>query len=166
MLQPTVRRTWGPQGCTPIQHAWDAHDRLSVLSALTLSPAGKRLDLLFDVWGHNITAAEVLVMLRGLSRRFPNGYILVLDRWSPHRAAVRQLAGVAGGRIQVEWLPPYAPTLNPVERVWGHGKHVELANFVPDDAEHLRREMEAALGRATGEQALLRSFFAWAKLPI
>jgi len=166
MLQPTVRRTWSPRGQTPIQYAWDAHDRLSVLSAITLSPTGKRLGLLFDVWGHNIGAAEVLVMLAGLRRRLPRGFILALDRSLPHRSAIKRLAGTAGGRINIQWLPPYAPTLNPVERVWGHGKHDELANFVPDDAEHLRGEMEAALARTAREQRLLRSFFAWAKLRI
>lgn len=166
MLQPVVRRTWAPRGSTPVQYAWDAHHRLSVLSALSLGPQRKRLGLVFDVWGHNITATEVLVMLRGLLRRFPNGYILVLDRWSPHRSAVRQLKAAATGRVQVEWLPAYAPMLNPTERVWGHCKHAELANFVPDHVEHLRLETEAALVRTASEQTLLRSFFAWAELKI
>jgi hypothetical protein len=57
MLQPTVRRTWAPRGETPISHAWDRHDRLSVLSALTVSPGARgrrrrrrrRVGLLFDV---------------------------------------------------------------------------------------------------------------------
>lgn len=166
MLQPTVRRTWAPSGQTPVQKAWDRHDRLSVLSALTLSPGRERLGLLFDVWCHNITADEVLVMLRSLARRFPKGYILVMDRSGPHRTAIKRLASVASGRVEVELLPPYAPKLNPVERVWGHGKHDELANFVPDHIEHLRGELEAALIRTADEQGLLRSFFAWAKLKI
>ena len=33
MLQPLLRRTWAPQGETPLSHAWDRHDRLSVISA-------------------------------------------------------------------------------------------------------------------------------------
>ena len=163
MLQPVCRRTWAPKGQTPIQHAWDRHDRLSVLSALTLSPGREHLQLLFDVWQQNIGADHVLVMLRSLARRFPKGYILIMDRSAPHRSAVKQLAG---GRIVVELLPPYAPTLNPVERVWGHGKHDELANFVPDDVEHLRVKLEAALVRTADEQTLLRSFFAWARLEL
>ena len=35
MLQPTVRRTWAPQGQTPIHLSWDRHDRLSVIAANT-----------------------------------------------------------------------------------------------------------------------------------
>lgn len=166
MLQPLVRRTWAPTGRTPVQYAWDRHDRLSALSALTLSPRGNRLGLLFDVRGHNVTAAEVAVMLRGLSRRCPKGFLLVPDRANPHRSAVKRLPGQGSGRIEVEWLPPYSPKLNPVERVWGHAKCDGLPNFVPKDAEALRRALEDALDADRTEQPLLRSFFAWAGLKL
>jgi transposase len=35
--------------------------------------------------------------------------------------------------LQVEWLPPYAPELNPVEYLWSHLNATYLANFAPDD---------------------------------
>ncbi len=38
MLQPVVRRTWAPRGETPVHRSWDRHDRLSVISAITVSP--------------------------------------------------------------------------------------------------------------------------------
>jgi transposase len=168
MLQPTVRRTWAPRGRTPISHAWDRHDRLSVLSALTVSPGPRRrVGLLFDVWPCNVDTIAVLAMLRGLRRRHPQGYLLVLDRWSVHRSAVRQLlARGDDGRIEVEWLPGYAPELNPVEQVWQRSKYVDLANFVPEQAEHLRLELEDSLVKTRGQQAILRSFFAYAKLKL
>jgi transposase len=166
MLQPTVRRTWAPKGQTPISHAWDRHDRLSVLTALTVSPKTRRIGLLFDVWPCNIDAVAVLAMLRGLRQRYPQGYILVLDRWSVHRSAVRQLQERGDGRIEVEWLPGYAPALNPVEEVWQRTKYTDLANFTPEQAEHLRLEVEAALVKTRTKQEILRSFFAYAKLKL
>ena len=33
MLQPLRRRTWAPSGQTPLQDAWDRHDRLSVVGS-------------------------------------------------------------------------------------------------------------------------------------
>jgi transposase len=166
MLQPTVRRTWAPEGATPVFRAWDRHDRWSVLSALTVSPARRRVGLLFDVWPWNVDAGAVLTMLRNLRRRHPGGFLLVLDRWSVHRSAVRQFLARGRGRVEVEWLPAYAPELNPVEHVWGRTKYTDLANFVPDQAEHLRREVEASLVKTRGRQATLRSFFAHAKLKL
>ena len=168
MLQPTVRRTWAPEGRTPVSRAWDRHDRWSVLSALTVSPARRRLGLLFDVWPCNVDAAAVLAMLRNLRKRHPRGFLLVLDRWSVHRSAVRRFLARGGGdgRVEIEWLPAYAPELNPVEQVWQRAKHVDLANFVPDQAEHLRLEVEGSLARTGGQQAILRSCFAYAKLKL
>ena len=166
MLQPTVRRTWAPEGQAPVSRAWDRRDRWSVLSALTVSPARRRLGLRFDVWPCNVDPAAVLAMLRNLRKRHPRGFLLVLDRWSVHRSAVRQLLARGDGRIEVEWLPAYAPELNPVEQVWQRAKHVDLANFVPDRAEHLRREVEGSLVKTRAEQAILRSCFAYAKLKL
>jgi transposase len=34
-------------------------------------------------------------------------------------------------------LPPYAPDLNPVEAVWQHSKHAELATYIPEDVADL-----------------------------
>ena len=49
MLTPTVRRTLAPRGQTPLQNAWDRHDRISVISALTISPVRRRLGLYFQL---------------------------------------------------------------------------------------------------------------------
>ena len=39
--------------------------------------------------------------------------------------------------IQFEWLPAYAPELNPVEQCWNRTKYSDLPNFIPDDIDHL-----------------------------
>lgn len=59
MLQPLRRRTWAPAGQTPVQNAWDRHDRLSAMSMLTVTPQRRRLGYHFSLWEHNITAEEV-----------------------------------------------------------------------------------------------------------
>ena len=57
-----------------------------------------------------------------------------------------QTAGrVALRNIDIEWPPAYAPELNPVEPRWGHTKHGDLANFVPDDTLHLKRNVHSSL---------------------
>ena len=122
MLAPLVRRSWAPRGQTPILHAWDRRDRLSVISALTLAPNRRRLGLHFDIFAHNIHGEDIARFVRGVRRRLRRGIILVLDRWSAHRSAARQLLEDQTDDIVVEWLPPYAPDLNPTEQVWNHTK--------------------------------------------
>lgn len=49
MLQPVVRRTRAPRGQTPVLDCRDRHDRLSVISDLTMSAERRRLGLYFEL---------------------------------------------------------------------------------------------------------------------
>ncbi|MGB2997459.1 MAG: transposase [Phycisphaerae bacterium] len=89
---------------------------------------------------------------------------LVLDRYSVHRKAVRRLREEHPDRFEPEWHPAYAPELNPAEQIWNHSKSVQLANFIPDDVDHLHREVAKSLRRQRHSQSLLRSFFRFAGL--
>ena len=42
-----------------------------------------------------------------------------------------------GEAVVFEYLPGYAPELNPVEQVWSHSKHGELANYAAKDVGQL-----------------------------
>ena len=65
-----------------------------------------------------------------------------------------------------EPLPSYAPELNPVEQCWNHTKYTDLANFIPDDVGHLQEAIDVSITEQGKDQNLLRSFFAYAKLPL
>ena len=90
--------------------------------------------------------------------------IVVMDRWSVHRKAARSLFG--DERFWIEWLPPYAPDLNPVEHVWNHTKYGDLANYVPDDVLDLEIELEMSIEQTRERPELLRSFFHAAELNV
>lgn len=164
MLQPVVRRTWSPRGETPIIKSWDRRDRLSAISALTIPPQRRRLGLHFDVLDHNVRWPDAYHFLTALLSKLRRPLTVVLDRLSAHRGAARRLKARFGKRIKIEWLPPYAPELNPVEHVWGHTKCGDLANYVPEDIDALKDELSASLERKRGDRDLLRSFFRQAEL--
>ncbi|HVP11154.1 MAG TPA: transposase [Phycisphaerae bacterium] len=113
MLQPLVRRTLAPRGQTPILECWDRHDRFSVISALTLAPRRQRLGLYFEIYSHNIRTDDVYRFIQSIRGRLRRKIILVLDRWSVHRAAIRRLLERHARNIDIELLPAYAPELNP-----------------------------------------------------
>ena len=166
MLQPLVRRTWAPKGCTPIQYSWDRRDRLSVISAITVSPQRRRLGLYFAIAQHNIRAPDVEAFVAEMLKHLPAGLILVLDRWQVHRSAARQLLERFRRRLQIEWLPAYAPQLNPDEQVWTQTKYRDLANFLPQDVTDLGQAVHQSLCRTRSQQSLLRSFFHHAELTL
>ena len=60
--------------------------------------------------------------------------LIVWDGLPAHRSrAVWEFVRQQRGRIWLEFLPAYAPELNPTEYIWGHLKQHELANFCPKD---------------------------------
>lgn len=162
MLQPLVRRTWAPRGQTPILRCWDRHDRLSVISVLTASPQRKRIGLYFAIHRDNIRATDCEKFIRALRRQLGGGKILLVwDRLNAHRSAATRLQSAG---IAIEWLPAYAPDLNPVEQVWDHTKYADLANLVPEDIDDLATEVALSLRTTRYRQPLLRNFFAHAGL--
>ncbi len=149
-----------------MQRAWDRYDRLSVISAATLSPQRRHIGLPFQIHTDNIRTAEAVAFIKALRKSLRGPLIIVLDRWSVHRAAVKRILASRLRNIEFEWLPAYAPELNPVEARWSHTKYGDLANFVPDDTPHLKRAVRKSLKCQTSDHQLKCSFFQTAKLPL
>ena len=164
MLAPLVRRTWAPKARTPVMYCWERHDRLSVIAALSRSARRRRIGLYFAVHEKNITAEETEAFLRQVQRSLGRRLIVVMDRWAVHRKVARMLMG--DERFWIEWLPSYAPDLNPVEHVWNHTKYCDLANYVPDDVLDLELELDWSMDQTRERPELLRSFFHAAELRI
>ena len=166
LLQPLNRRTWAPRGMRPVQYAWQRHDRLSVIASLSVSPRRRRIGVAFTVHDKNIRTPQIIAYLRQLHRQLRRPLLVVMDRLSVHRAAVRQLRDQRANWLHVEWLPAYAPDLNPVEPIWGHTKCSDLANFVPNDVNHLRDAVINSIGDLELNERLKHSFFQTAQLPL
>jgi transposase len=164
MLQPVVRRTWAPRGVTPIHRSWDRHDRLSAISAITVSPKRHRLGLFFSIQRENVHASDATRFVRRLRRQLSRRLLLVWDRLNVHRSAAPRLTRRAS--VEIAWLPPYAPDLNPVESVWRHAKYADMANLLPADLDHLETELIVSLANQGRNKSLLRSYFHHAALSI
>jgi transposase len=164
MLQPLVRRTWAPRGERPVMYCWDRHDRLSVIAGLTVSAQRHRVGLYFAIHERNVKTPEVEAFIRSVQRQVARPLIVVMDRLGAHQSAAKRLSG--DERFAIEWLPGYAPDLNPVEAAWSRTKYTDLANYVPDDVMDLEIEAEMALEATQGNQKMLRSFFQSARLKL
>ena len=142
MLTPTVRRTLAPRGKTPILKSWDRHDRISAISAVTISPKRRHLGLYLRLLPDDVNAhAEDIVSFLGQLREHIRGPMTILwDRAKIHdRSRLVRAYLARHPEIRTEPLPAYAPETNPDENVWQHTKHARLANFVPEDTVELRR---------------------------
>ncbi len=164
LLIPTVRRTWAPCGETPIVWHRYRHDRISAISAVTVSFRKQHIGLYFHLHQENISQAEVVIFLGYLLRQIRGPIVLLWDGGSIHTGEQTQAFLDRHPRLHVESFPAYAPELNPDERVWGHCKTL-LANGRPDNLDELMATLQRVTRKARRRPALLRSFITGSDLP-
>jgi len=97
--------------------------------------------------------------LRSIRRQLGRRLMVVLDRLNAHRSAARKLEEQSPGLYRFEWLPAYAPELNPVEAVWNQTKYADLANALPEDIDCLGSDVEGSLEQTKSSYHLLKGFF-------
>jgi transposase len=161
---PSVVRTYGPQGETPVLDKKLTRDHLSVMAGVT--PAGKLYTL---VRRESLSSAESVVFRKHLLVQTGKKLLVIWDGSPIHRwGEVREYMPEKGAqRIHREALPGYAPDLSPLEQgCWHHLKDVEMANLSCKDMEELHLEFDLAVGRLRQKPQLIRSFFAAAGLSL
>jgi transposase len=106
----------------------------------------------FRLYSGSINKERAVEFLQHPMRHIPGDILIVWDRLTAHRSRfVREFIEAQEGRIEVGWLPAYAPELNPAEYLWGHLKHHELPNFCPRDLWHLGTDLGQSPPGATPE---------------
>jgi transposase len=164
-LTPTVRRTLAPRGHTPVLAAWDRRDRLSAISAITVSPVRARPNLYFEVFDHTIHAEQVVPFVTDLHRRL-GPLTVVWDRGAIHDKSGLVRAWLAKHpKVVTEKFPGYAPDLNPDEGVWGWTKCGRLANLAADNTDQLWDHIVEELIAAKCSPHLLKAFIQETRLP-
>jgi transposase len=127
----TVGRTWGRIGKTPIVKMTGKRFSLNVISAV--SPGGTlRFMVLRDTFNGKRFLDFLKRMLQGAKRKI----FLVVDGHPAHRSGeVKEFLKSEEKRIQLFFLPPYSPELNPDELVWSSlkGKIRKSALAGPND---------------------------------
>lgn len=100
-----------------------------------------------------------------LLRHLPGKLLIVSDGLPAHRSrAVWEFVRQRRGRLWLEFLPAYAPELNPSQYIWGHLKQHEIANLCPKDLGELSLHAIRALKRMRRRPTLVMAFWQQADL--
>ncbi len=119
----------------------------------------------FRLYPGTIKSPQVVDFLQRLQRQLSGKLLIVWDGLRQHHSRlVKQFVAAQRGRIHLEYLPAYAPELNPVEYLWGHWKHHELLNLCPDDLVALSAHGRRALRRMQRRPTLVAAFWKQAEL--
>jgi len=116
-----------PTQATKISHGWirtgqdkpiettGSRTRINLIGALALNDIGSAV-----VHAYEFVNSESIVQFFGqLREKYPANHKLhlILDGAGYHRAAVVRDAAISHN-IELHYLPPYSPNLNPIERLW------------------------------------------------
>lgn len=155
--RPTVRRTWAPIGETPVIASTGSWSVRSVIGAIVCSPTGRNRRFYLWIGKRAMRTEDARNFLRSLRRHERGRLILLWDNLGAHKAkAVREEAALR--KIALEYFPPYAPELNPVEYVWSAGKRKDLANLYPEGLPELDRHIRRMHRRLARRADLLKGF--------
>jgi hypothetical protein len=159
-LRAKTATTWAPTGHTPILRR--VSKRREVATVIGLTRTGKIYKRHFE---HAMGATEIRVALRPFQRPTAGPMIIIWDRLSAHRAVLVREYIAAPPEIEVAWLPPYAPDLNPEEGCHGHVTQY-LRNAAPANARAVRAQVDRGFARIRRRPDLILGLFRHAGLHV
>jgi transposase len=148
-------RSYGLKGKTPVVKTSGQRQKINAISAVNAKGA-----FWYKVYSGTLGAALFLVMLKDLMKGRKKPVLLVVDGLPAHRAkSVANYVQSTQGRLELHFLPPYAPDLNPDEFVWSHLKQNGTSKKPLRKNEALRQRVETDLATIKQDKELVRSFF-------
>jgi transposase len=148
-------RTWAPRGQTPIVPTSGQRQSVNAISAV--SPLGA---FWYKVFTGRLNATTFRTFLQAFLRGRRHPVFLVVDGHPAHRARlIAEFVQTQRGRLELHFLPGYAPDLNPDEFVWNHLRQKGVTKTPLRQNESLSARVEADLAAIKADRKLLRSFF-------
>src|SRR6266513_2795136 len=152
---PPLGRTYGLKGHTPVVASSGQRQSVNAISAVNASGA---------FWAATYTgkldAHTFVLFLRNFMKGRRTKVFLVVDGHPAHRAnVVKNYVAQTQGRLELHFLPPYAPDLNPDEFVWNYMKNAGVSKKPLKKNESLRERVEQDLVNISLDAILVASFF-------
>jgi transposase len=148
-------RTWGLRGHTPEVATSGKRQSVSAISAVNALG-----EFWFEIYSERLNGSKFVELLKHFMRGRKYPVFLVLDGHPAHIAkVVAQYVQSLKGRLELHFLPGYAPELNPDEFVWNHLKRQGVSKKPLRKDESLRERVQADLAEVKSRPALVRSFF-------
>lgn len=153
---PALTRMWAPVGQQPEVPAPGQNEKKVVYGGVDYR-TGRLTYTLADTK----CGAKFLVFLTALLLAYAGKMIrLVCDNGRFHTTkAVRAFLEEHRDQVEVYWLPPYCPSLNLIERLWGHLKRTVLANVLFATLGDLVTAFRKGVRRLTGKRERMGFMF-------
>jgi transposase len=153
---PALTRTWAPIGKQPEVPAPGQNEKRVVYGGVDY----KTGDFTYTIAAAKCGAEFLVFLVALLSRYAGQKILLVCDNGRFHKTkAVGEFLAMHRDQLQVFWLPPYSPSLNLIERLWGHIKRTVLANVLYHSLHDLEVAFRLGAKRLTGKREKMGFMF-------
>jgi transposase len=151
--RPHRVRTWAPRGQTPVLQYSFTWNQLSAVAGVTF------WNIYFKLVKGAVRAPECVAFLKSLTRHLaPRKLLIIWDRLQAHRSRlVRDYVDAQGGDIQLEFLPPYAPELNPKENLWDEIREKIFKNYALKSIDAVHAKLNEAIAYINRRPELVKS---------
>jgi transposase len=148
-------KTWAQRGETPVVRVPGQRQSVSAASAVNAKGA-----FWYATYKGALSGELFVDLLRKLTHRRRRPLHLIVDGLPAHKKGiVKDYVASLKGRLQLHFLPGYAPELNPDELVWSHTKRTGTARHPLKAGETLAAKIDAELNAIKRNPRLVRSFF-------
>jgi transposase len=152
---PPLGRTYGLKGNTPVVTTSGQRQSINVISAVNA-----RGEFWATTYSGKLDAEAFVAFLKNFMSGRRGKVFLVVDGHPAHKAnMVKDLVKTMKGRLELHFLPPYAPDLNPDEFVWSYMKGNGVSKKPLKQNESMRQRVEEDLVAIQNNPGLVRSFF-------
>lgn len=148
-------RTYGLKGRTPVVKTSGKRQSINAISAVNAKGA-----FWYNVYNGKLNAGLFIQFLRDFMWRRRKPVYLIVDSLPAHKAkSVQAYVASLNGRLELHFLPTYAPDTNPDEFVWGHLKQNGTSKKPLLANESLQSRVSNDLAAIQCNPSLVRSFF-------
>ena len=147
--------TWAVKGRTPVVSSTGARFGLNLVSAVSAQG-----EFRFMTVKGRVGAAKFIDFLKRLIHNAQRMIFLIVDGHPAHKAKmVRRFVESAKDRLQLFFLPPYSPELNPDERVWNDLKNNAVGRKFINSPKELNKAVISHLRLVQKSPDRVRSYF-------
>jgi len=150
-----LQRTWSAEGKTPVVQTSGQRQSVNAMSAVNM-----RGGFWYTTYTGTLKGSRFVNFLKGFMRTRRRPVMLIIDRHPSHIAnVVKDYVNKTKGKLEIYFLPGYAPELNPDEFVWNHMRANGTSKKPLRQNESLSTRVQDDLLHIKLNRSLIRSFF-------
>jgi len=150
-----LQRTWGEKGKTPVVKTSGQRQSINAISALS-----NKGGFWYHVYDGKFNADKCIECFKHFLKGRKTPVVLIVDGHPVHKSKkVMNYIDFLEGKIEMVFLPPYAPDLNPDELVWNQMRNIGTSKKPLKKGESLKNRAIMDLESIRRDKKLIKSFF-------